>query len=781
MERVIVWQRGCPLPEPSREATTLAVQWRNAARERFTAAGAEILLELGTTIAFSLELRELQRALELSIAAVREAELERASSGGLTCAVAVGTIELDLEQGVHVGDAIDRAQVIANAGEPYEVLLDAFAQRATGGAFLFARELLCGVGLSAAVLDRAYPRRSDCQRAVAHLAKPPFGGNGAIQLDSLRRLAKSTGRHRVLLVAEHGLGISQWIERIATELDPPLWLDVRALGASLAPLASLMSALQRVAAAAAPEAVLTRGDEPDRHALATLQVIRSGGAVSRRDAVLSLRQYVGRAGEGGQRALLSVDPAPLIDPSTVGVVAEAAREGSPNVLVMMRLLLDSKPPEAFARGGGLSELRVRGLSQHEARALASAMLRTEAPNDIARRAAAMGGSNPLAVAEAVRVLVASGDVVHESGAFRWRRGAAGRLNTMSFESLIEERIDALAAPLRRALEVICALLDPDDAEIMAEVAVADGFVPDTWARALEELDAFGFVHASAGGIALSAALRLLVQATTAPARSLELNRSIASIIAPRIGAHAGFARATLAYHLARAGQVQEAASMFLEVATLAAQHGFVRSGVRLAAAAVECDPSDATRAQAAQLVERINERQQTKAAGASPAVRELAAGEHVRGAVHNGVASEAQQRAVHAILARDFDEVERAIELLVAAGRDPESVDRLRTVTLLAKGDHGAARTLVERLRERADVPTRETPRLALTEALVAIASADFENAVRSALTALAAARSAHDRSGERAALAVLAMCYRGLGREVDAQRLSDAALQASA
>lgn len=779
MERIIVWQRWAQRAEPSREAVATAVLWRSAARERFLSVGAETLIEIGATIAFSLAPSQLARVIELCTIGVREAERDGSGHGGLTYGLALGSIELDLEHGSYVGDVIDRAQALANAGEPHEVVLDANAERASGGAFLFARELTCGFGMSAVVLDRAFPKRSDCQRALVQLERPALPAHGLVQFEALRKLAKTSGRHRVLLVGQHGLGLSQWIEHIANELAPPLWLELGALGTSLAPLGSLMAALRHVPDDAAPERLLARDEEPDRHALTTLQAIRAGAAVTRRDAVLALRQYVGRASERGPRALISVDPTPLIDPSSVGVIAEATRDGGPDMLVMMRLLPDSKPPEAFARSAGLSELRVRGLSQQEARALAAALLHSEVPDDIARRAAAMGGANPLAVTEAVRVLVASGDVVCAAGAFRWRRGPAGRLDTMSFEAMFEERVDALAAPLRRALEVVANLPDPNDHELAREVAAIDGFVPETWTRALEELAAFGFLHVGERGIVLSSALRLVVQASMAPARALELNGSIARVLTHQLSSEATFARAGLAHYLARAGSVEEAARVFIEVADLAAQHGFVRSGVRLAAAAVECDPSDATRARTAQLVERINERQPGKPPP-PPLAREALERATPARVVTHGVANNAQRRAVDAILARDFEEVERALELLVASGRSGASIDRLRTIALLAKGDCEGASSLLERLSAR-EQRGRVTPRLALTRALVALTTGEFDEAVRAALGALASTRKARDPVGERAALGVLAMCYRQLGRDADAARLTSAALEAQA
>jgi hypothetical protein len=789
MERVIVWHRWSCAPESSRDAVALGAQWRVASRLRFLKVDAEVLLEIGGTAVFALEPSQLARAIELCLMAIRDAEREEVS-GGIACGIAIGSVELTPAPGGWLGDAIDRAQALANVAEAHELLLDPRAQAAASNVFLFAREETFGLGLSGAVVDRAFPRRAECQRALVHLGRPPFSGQGHAQFEALRRLAKSGGRHRVLLIGAHGIGIGQWIARIAEELSPPVWLDVRALGASLAPLSGLLYALRRLPEGATPERLLTRGDEADQQALVALAAIRQGRAVSRRDAVLSLRQYVGRAAESGQRAFLSVDPAPLIDPSTVGVVAEAAREGGPDALVMMRLLLDSKAPEAFARGGGLSEIRVRGLSQHEARGLASSMLGIDPPNDLARRAATMGGDNPLAVAEALRVLVASGDVVFEQGAFRWRRGPAGRLDSMSVEALIEERVDALAAPMRRALEILATVPDPDDRTLTQQVAEADGLLEDTWLRAVEELDVLGLIKV-VRGIGMSAIVRQVVQATMAPSRTLDLHRTVADALATRIGPEDGFALATLAYYLAHSGRRQEAASMFLDTAARSGEHGFLRSGVRLAAAAVECDDSEATRARAAQIAERLSERQPPPvraALGASAPSPTLSARDSselvpssgsspAQSGAPQGIAVEARARAVQAILARDFDEVDRAIELLVAAGRDGHSVDRLRTVTLLVKGEHNAARAMLDRLREsEAEIP-KKTPHLTLTTALVSIAAGELEPAVRSCLDALARTREARDTLGERAALSVLSMCYRRLGREEDAARLAGAAL----
>ncbi|MDB4974936.1 MAG: transcriptional regulator, family protein [Myxococcaceae bacterium] len=801
MERVIVWHRWSPTSEPSREAVSVGTQWRLAARERFLAVDATVLSEIGGTGVFALEPSQLGRAVELCLTAVREAEREDSGVGAVACGVALGSIELDEEERAYAGDPLDRAQALAHAAALNDVVLDNAAQVAASSSFLFAREVRSASGVGGAVLDRAFPRRSECQRALSHLGRPPFPVNGSTQFEALRRLARTAGRQRVLLIGPHGIGIGQWIARIAAETSAPLWLDIRALGASLAPLSGLSYALRRLPTSATPEHVLSQRDDADSQACTTLVAIRDGRAVSRRDAIVALRQLVARCADNGRRPLLSVDPAALIDPSTVGVFSEAARESGPDALFVLRLLHEGKAPEAFARGGELAEIRVRGLSLSEARGLSASMLGSQGndvPTDVARRAVTMGGENPLAVATALRVLVASGDVVFESGSarsdelapgasqrsgFRWRRGPAGRPDTMSLDELLEERIDTLAAPLRRVLEVLVTVPDPDERELASEVAQVDGLLEETWERAVEELDRLGLVRLDARGIDISPALRQVVHGSMAPARSLELHGSVARALAQKPSeSDDDFGRATLAYYLAHAGQMTEAASVFLAVAARAGSLGFLRSGVRLAAAAVECDPSETTRARAAQIAERLSERQSAstrssgKSTGTMPALSSTGERPAPRSTTPPGnFATAAGARAVQALLARDFDEVERAIELLVAAGSEPAAVDRLRIVILLVKGDAVAASALLQKLSEAA-TPTPPA-RLLLTTALVNVARGDVGQGLRACLETLARARRARDLLGERASLSVLSLCYRKLGREADAARLADAAL----
>jgi hypothetical protein len=421
------------------------------------------------------------------------------------------------------------------------------------------------------------------------------------------------------------------------------------------------------------------------------------------------------------------------------------------------------------------------LSQPEARAFALSMLGKDASAEIARRAAAMGGSTPLGVVEAVRLLVASGDVVFDRDSFRWRRGPAGRVGAHSVDALLEERIDQLSAGSRRMLEILAIVPDPDDAALVSEVADAEGLRDSVRSDAVEELIAYSLLERCSARLHLSPTVRDVVLEALPPARLADLHRFVASALERRIPSEDAFVRATLAYHLGNAGRLTEAVDILLDMAVIAGQLGFLRSGVRLAATAVEFDASTDTRSRAARLAEQLNERVAVR-----KSKTELRAPESVSGVpsearaeppaddgqAQSPLSAQALQQAVEGIAARDFDAVERALELVVAAGRDGPSVDRLRSMTALVKGDRTSALHMLERARQRESENGGETPRTVLTRALVLVESGDVGSAVRETLRALALARTARDAPGEKAALTTLAACYRRLGREQDALAL---------
>lgn len=791
MERLIVWQRWLPPAESSPEAVAQAALWRIASRERFVRDGGELVVELGGTAVFALDPRQVVKSIEGCLALVSEFEPNSRDSGSISFALTMGPLERTAE-GPLQGDALDRAQALASVAEPFEIILDASVQASASTVFLFGRQVEGLKGIRGEAIDRRYPRRADCARALLHLARPRLSSTAQNQLGAFRHVASTVGRHRVLLMGPYGAGASSWLRQIAEEMEPSTWLDVRSQSSALAPLSGLMYALRRLSESKSLERVLSNPEESDRQALASLRAVREGRAVSRRDTIIALRHYLSRTHEQrGRHVLITVNPGPLIDPGTVGVMAEVTRDGGPDGLVVLRLPLDAKAPEAFARGGNLAEIRVPGLAQAEARGFALSMLGKGASSDIARRAAAMGGNTPLGVAEAVRVLVASGDVVFADGGFRWRRGPAGRLSTHTVEALVEERIDQLSQGVRHMLQTLALVPDPDEADVVSEVADAEGLRDSVREDAIEELVALSLLERSPLGLSLSTIVRSVTVAGIAPPRLIDLNRAIARALERRLPSQDAFSRATFAYHLARGGRAPEAVGILLEVAASAGQLGFLRSGVRLAAAAVEFDPTDSTRARAAKLAESLSERasatrkpraDRPDAAGkqppkGSPSPSSETAEQAESPPDSATLSAQALHQAVEAILGRDFDAVERALELVVAAGRDGPSVDRLRAMTALVKGDRTGALRLLDNARLREE---NATPRTAIATALVLIETGELGAAVRQTLHALALARAASDLPGERAAIATMAACYRKLGRDEDALALESGTTRAA-
>ena len=129
MERLIVWHRWCPPPEPSLEAVAQASLWRIQARERLTALGGEVIAELGGAIVVALQREQLTAALETCLALSHEVEQEEnLEVGSVAHALTLGPVERTNLHSPLVGDCLDRAQALASYAAAGDVVLDQEAQ-----------------------------------------------------------------------------------------------------------------------------------------------------------------------------------------------------------------------------------------------------------------------------------------------------------------------------------------------------------------------------------------------------------------------------------------------------------------------------------------------------------------------------------------------------------------------------------------------------------------------------------------------------------------------------
>ncbi len=783
MERLIVWHRWLPPAELRSDTLMLAHAARDRAVDALTREGARILCAPGQTLVCEVDPAYLVTVTEACLALLDAFDSEaRNRAGSLTIALVFDALLPSMagEEAAPASDAIDRAQALANRALPGELVLGGGAEANTATTFLFGRELSVSPGVDGQVIDRAFPRRRACRAGLTRLAAPSMPPGAQAPFQALRHAATAEGRHRLVVMGPYGAGVDAWLCHLAHEVRPPLWLHITAVAAPLAPLCSLAYALRRAREEGrAPEQLLDPNLPDDSRAIEVLAQVRDGRPVSRRDTITALRHLFVRVPERhGTRAWISVSPLPLVDPATVSVITDSLRDCESAHFLVLRTAFDTKAPEALVRCGDLTEIHLPALGQTDAHALAQSMLGLGAAADIARRAAAMGGATALGIAEAVRVLVSSGDVIHDGETFRWRRGPAGRVTGMSVDEMIEERVDQLDDDARRVLDTLASVPDPAESGLVDEVRSADGVTTEVYHAAVERLVSESLIERRGRTLAMTSGVRARVEQNMPPARLSEVHRFVAEALSRALSPDQEFARATLAYYVARGGNPEAAVDILLEVARAAGQLGFVRSAVRLAAAAVECDPTGDTRDRASQIAQALSARATSPLTRPTPPPGDVASEPVLPFAEQprQPFSTQAMHQAIDAIMARDYEAVERSLEFLVAAGHDGPAIDRLRAMTLLSRGDRtGALRTL-RRARQRSPLPFSDTPRAALAMALVMLDGGEVGEAVREALRALARTRDLGETGGEGPTLRTLAVCYRRLGREADARQLDEAA-----
>jgi hypothetical protein len=106
----------------------------------------------------------------------------------------------------------------------------------------------------------------------------------------------------------------------------------------------------------------------------------------------------------------------------------------------------------------------------------------------------------------------------------------------------------------------------------------------------------------------------------------------------------------------------------------------------------------------------------------------------------------------------------------LAERNDVEGAARLRALAEVVRGNSQRA------LRISGSHSSEGSSRSQLVAALAQAGAGELQLAIRTALTALALARKVGERSGEAAALAVLASLYKAAGAEVEARGLAESA-----
>src|SRR5699024_5501233 len=138
-------------------------------------------------------------------------------------------------------------------------------------------------------------------------------------------------------------------------------------------------------------------------------------------------------------------------------------------------------------------------------------------------------------------------------------------------------------------------------------------------------------------------------------------------------------------------------------------------------------------------------------------------------------AASVREEAVKALLAKDFERVDRCVEMAIAEGRSLGAADRLRALALMLRGDRSGAQEAYQRARSQSRDDPMQVARMAILETWLLLADGRSSAALRPALKALSLSRKLGDSMGEAAALRTLSRAFAALGRERDAKALVEA------
>lgn len=767
-ERLVLWHRRVPAVRDEQEDAEACARWSREVVSALARARAEVVCIAGGSVAALLDIIDHVEAIDAMLALMAEAE-RREPALKVSFGVALGDVATHRLEGVAVtveGAVVDRAQLLANRARAGEIVLDPQAYELAQVTYLFGRQVGAGAGaLKGYSLDRAHPRRRDCRPSIEHLGLPIVPNDVAEALARVEELVQLGGQHRVILRGPLGSGSREYIEALARDYAPPLLLRLEAVPAGLEPLGSLRYALTRrwktregVEAAVAPL---------PRSAPETLAKVARGAPVHRKDAVDALRALLESQGERAQRPWVFANPLGSVNPATVGVLADAFGDGGPDVLFIGRLPMDAKVPKPLQKRG-VEEIILPPLRTADAREITDAILGPNTSEEVSRRVAVLGGDSPLGVLEAARTLIASGDLVWEGDRFRWRVGARGGVNGIPVDALLEERLASVEATPRRVLEAVCAAPSGAPSDLARSVAMADGIDTEALADAIDQLCIEALLAPEEPLYATSSVLRAVIVQAMPPSRVSEMYRFIAGAMEAAASHDAAFEKATVGYYLAEGGQEAEGALALLEAGRAAAKNGFLRAAVRLAAAAVQYHPTPATRAAAAELSRSVTSQSMGAEDRTAKVPMSLPAPDKPGATLG--------QSAVTALLARDFEAVDRLLDIAMAEGHDQIAIDRFRSIAHLARGDVSAAVEALARVRRHGETPSATAlAKDELARGIVSVATGRVVDGVRAALRALKTSRESSDPQGEAAALSALALCYRAIGREDEAARFDEA------
>ncbi len=720
-ERLVLWHRHT-LPEGDERA-----RWEATVIQRLEGLRGTQILGIENAIVFGFDLIDLVDALDVALVLLDDAEDRDSAPEGVAGSFGACTGRLGSADGPQT---LSCASALATGVPLGSLALDEDTKALVSGEFLFRQQQAIPgspVGF-AHPIDRELPHRSACRFALADLE----GAGSIARLDAslspLRALVgDATGRHRLCIDAPDAAPpLNALVEAIVAQGACPLFVDGHVGG--LEPYGSLRHALLGASDA---------GQLPDE-VMATLAPLLAGTPLRHKAAVALVSMAF-----LGHRPWFFCGELRFVDEPTRLLLAEV-QERIPGVLVMLQGEPPSRALLPIPGGGRWHVLRYPTLTDEEALEVARRVLGRQTPEDIVGTVATLGSETIAGIEEAAKLLVATGALVHDGDAFRWRVGAYRWTEARPHALLLQERLAMLDTLPRRLLELRALV---PQASLLPLLCHRDGLSEKDRREATSLLRQEQLLDV--GDPQRVRLLRRLVVQDMHPARRAELHRHLAELLAQQ-HAPETWASASVAFSLALGGVPEAAAERYIGVAELAQNEGHTSCARRLSAVALRLHTT-----------------------------REL---RHRASAIHRSCSpspeyeTKLSEVAVDALLRGDIDQAERTVESAIADGRDLAAAGRIRAMAYLAKGETNRALAEVERLSlQRQHDDERSRARGAVTVAWIMLHQGKIEEAVAHGLSALAASRRLKDPRGEAAALHTLAAAYRTLGWQYAAEQLDDA------
>ncbi len=295
----------------------------------------------------------------------------------------------------------------------------------------------------------------------------------------------------------------------------------------------------------------------------SLGLAPAGGVLDAMDGVLrglrtrDLLHALVRSLCASRPVALLIEDIHWIDDASADILTRLIAEGGfPNLFV----LLTRRPEHVPGWLGlpGVMTLPLTPLGAEDIRNLAATRLGVQSlPDDLVQQIVERAGGNPLFGEELLNFLIEQGALTIEDGraVFDGRTGDSAL--PVSMQSLLEARMEQLAAPDRALLQAAAAIGRRFDPELLSAL-VGD---PDAVAAALQRMHALDIIYrdgSSSYSMFKHALLRDALYNSLVAERRADLHAAIAGAIEARNADRLVEVAETLAYHAARSAQADRA-------------------------------------------------------------------------------------------------------------------------------------------------------------------------------------------------------------------------------